>query len=449
MHISKITALIGLLLLTSATAYVGLDIKRIKSISTERQQIVEDRVDMRHVRFGLFNEDSWKSNLGPLIDERLSDFEIPAEAKAGIQDYVEDYLYQFYDQEIASGKIVDQFISADKGQQQPIKFMGVTLDIDINDIIKKELTKYLETANLRGQIPGIAQNVSSELGKNEEQIKAYLKAEIERLADISGADQWKHPLLTSFKETYDCNSLEECVAESTSRIDTLEDEEQKLRDKILIIVIVILLGLILPLLIWKSTWWRWVTVPIGTVLALVLLWPALTMPMIDILAELPQVRLNLLGADIIYGDQVLFYQSKSILEVVQLLLETSQWDSRMVGYLILAFSILFPIVKTICTIISTYIGKKDDLFFKAASYLGKWSMADVFVVALFMAYIGFNGMITGQMNQFAGSGSGYDITTYDETTLRPGALFFAGFVLVSLIISTTLVYFKKREGKIE
>ena len=29
--------------------------------------------------------------------------------------------------------------------------------------------------------------------------------------------------------------------------------------------------------------------------------------------------------------------------------------------------------------------------------LGKWSMADVMVVAIFMAYVGFNGMIASQL----------------------------------------------------
>ena len=36
---------------------------------------------------------------------------------------------------------------------------------------------------------------------------------------------------------------------------------------------------------------------------------------------------------------------------------------------------------------------------------GKWSMADVMVVAIFMAYIGFNGIITSQFGQFSSARS--------------------------------------------
>ena len=444
MQISKITSILALIVCLALSAYIGKQIIEIKTAGQKRQAMIIDRVDMRHVRFGLFNEDSWKSKFGPLIDQRLEEFEIPLEAKEGIEQYVREYLYSFYDDQIASGKIVDQFLQKSDGKNEPIKFMGVTLDIDINSIIKKELTNYLKKADLRGQIPGIAKQVSRELGKNEDQIKAYLKTEIERLADIQGADLYKHPMLGTFSDRYGCLTIDDCIALVDAEIKVLEAEETSKRNLILLLSGLLILLIVLPLFFFKEQWWKWVTVPIGTVLALLYLWPALTMPMIDILAELPKVTLNLLGSTIRYGDQVLFYQSKSILEVVDLLLDTSNWDSQLVGYLILAFSIIFPIIKTICTIISTYVGKKNDLFFKAAAYLGKWSMADVFVVALFMAYIGFNGMLGAQMNQFAGSGSGYSVTTYDETVLRPGALFFAGFVLISLIVSTLLVYFKKR-----
>ncbi|WP_317172408.1 paraquat-inducible protein A, partial [Salinimicrobium oceani] len=70
------------------------------------------------------------------------------------------------------------------------------------------------------------------------------------------------------------------------------------------------------------------------------------------------------------------------------------------GILILVFSILFPVAKLVSTQIflggSERVRKNKILkFFTFKS--GKWSMADVYVIAIFMAYIGFQGILDNQL----------------------------------------------------
>ena len=48
---------------------------------------------------------------------------------------------------------------------------------------------------------------------------------------------------------------------------------------------------------------------------------------------------------------------------------------------------------------------------------GKWSMADVMVVAIFMTYIGFNGIITSQLVQLSSSAPKLEILTTNGTSL--------------------------------
>jgi len=47
-------------------------------------------------------------------------------------------------------------------------------------------------------------------------------------------------------------------------------------------------------------------------------------------------------------------------------------------------------------------------------------MADVMVVAMFMTYIGFNGIITNQLGQLSSSAPELEILTTNGTSLQPG-----------------------------
>jgi hypothetical protein len=112
-----------------------------------------------------------------------------------------------------------------------------------------------------------------------------------------------------------------------------------------------------------------------------------------------------------------------------------------VGVLILAFSILFPIGKLIATQVYL-LGKDSWKNQKVIQYFafksGKWSMADVNVVAIFMAYIGFKGILDSQLSQMDIKTESLVSVSTNETTLQPGFILFVSFVLFSLILSEIL-----------
>ena len=108
----------------------------------------------------------------------------------------------------------------------------------------------------------------------------------------------------------------------------------------------------------------------------------------------------LMGEDISFHDQVIFFQSKSIVDVVRILIQTGKYDSAFVGILILLFRIIFPIGKLLST--GLYLlGNLKLRHYRLIKFFafksGKWSMADVMVIAIFMAYIGFRGILDSQM----------------------------------------------------
>jgi hypothetical protein len=62
-------------------------------------------------------------------------------------------------------------------------------------------------------------------------------------------------------------------------------------------------------------------------------------------------------------------------------------------------------------------------------------MADVMVVAIFMAYIGFNGIITSQFGQLSSAGQELVILTTNGTSLQPGYYLFLTYTLLALFLS--------------
>ena len=180
---------------------------------------------------------------------------------------------------------------------------------------------------------------------------------------------------------------------------------------------------------------------VSVLLALLVLCVGLTTPMIEIDARIKEMSFQLIGEPISFHDQVIFFQSKSIVDVVRILLETGKFDSAAVGLLILIFSIVFPIGKLLATKIyllgnQRWRNNKVVQFF--AFKAGKWSMADVNVVAIFMAYIGFKGILDSQLAHLNMKTDSLASISTNETSLQPGFILFVSFVLFGLILSVIL-----------
>ena len=138
---------------------------------------------------------------------------------------------------------------------------------------------------------------------------------------------------------------------------------------------------------------------LGTLL--ILLYAGVTSPMIDMVAKISKFSFVLLGHPVEFENQIVYFQSKSILDVFWILMADPDAQMKFVGVLLILFSIVFPLTKIVLSIFYYYNvrGCRNSWwvdFFVLKS--GKWSMTDVQIVAIMMAYIGFNGMVTSQFN---------------------------------------------------
>ena len=138
-------------------------------------------------------------------------------------------------------------------------------------------------------------------------------------------------------------------------------------------------------------------------------------------ADFPLVSsgiLELISFDVTFeGRMYYFYQSKSIMGLIKMLLFQGNF---FVGISIFIFSLLLPITKLFCSFTQLFSVKLSNnrIVLFIVNYLGKWSMADVFVVALFLGYFSFVNMNVGI-----------------ETQTKPlfGLYCFAAYVFLSLL----------------
>jgi hypothetical protein len=178
----------------------------------------------------------------------------------------------------------------------------------------------------------------------------------------------------------------------------------------------------------------------------VLLAAGIFLPMIEIDARIDEMSFTLLGEPVSFTDQVLYFKSKSILEVVRLMLTQGKWDVFGVGVLVLMFSVLFPVTKLCSSMIYVFNTRlRTSKFIRFMVFrTGKWSMADVMVIAIFMSYIGFSGILTEQLSQLEGLTRSLDILTTNKSSLQVGFFLFTSFAILSLLVSHRLQY-KKAE----
>ena len=130
----------------------------------------------------------------------------------------------------------------------------------------------------------------------------------------------------------------------------------------------------------------------------------------------------------------------SIMGTVQELLND---DRIFVAVLIFSFSVLIPLAKT-SLIIAVYFANNSEFqrkITKLVAIIGKWSMADVFVVAIFLAVLSTNHGQTAQQNQlsFFGMSLDFEISTQTLSNVGMGFYYFVAYCLVSLIGSQLML----------
>ncbi len=186
---------------------------------------------------------------------------------------------------------------------------------------------------------------------------------------------------------------------------------------------------------------------------IILLVTSVATPMIDMEAKITHMSFVLLGHTIRFDNQVLYFQSKSLLDVFWIMVTDSKIQMKLVGCLLITFSIVFPISKMTSSAFyyfNCHHARNNWVIKFFVFKSGKWSMADVMVMAIFIAYIGFSGIVTSQLNQLdqlKEPSRNLTILTTNATSLQPGFYLFLTYSILAMFFPQKLENNKENTPK--
>jgi hypothetical protein len=165
-------------------------------------------------------------------------------------------------------------------------------------------------------------------------------------------------------------------------------------------------------------------------------------PMLEVEVRISRLDATLLGSPVEFREQSLYYRSKTVLEVSRSLIEMHRPAMSLVAVLVILFSVVFPALKMLALGVSLFrpsLLRTSRIVKLLALELSKWSMADVMVLAIFMSFVAFNGIIESAMGGLRQVGAVQQLVIpTNSSTILPGYYLFIGFCVASIYLSKRL-----------
>ncbi len=407
--------IISFILFVSISA-LGLDIyQKSRKLQTTKAQYAE----VNNFSYGLFSIDEWKTQLTQIVSDEISDLSFKGSTGATLKNHLEKQLAILIDK--IALRIKRQNYKTTEGW-----FRQSFIDsfVDVNEIKKG--------------IPEYANAMMKELAspRTERELKGLLKNRVDAYMSDT-FDEQDDALRVALVAKFGAGDEDKAKTVLQKKLDKGETSGRK--------EAWMMIGLSIALFILLGFPRKPLSPPeyfLLTLTLFVLMFVGVTTPMIDMEARISELSFVLMDHPVTFKDQVLFFQSKSILDVFHIMIVHKELQMKLVGVLLVTFSVIFPLFKLLSTMAYYYDycsarSKKLVQFFVLHS--GKWSMADVLVVAIFMAYIGFNGIINSQLKniQEAG-GQSLGILTTNGTQLQPGYYVFLTYAVLAMFLSNFL-----------
>lgn len=409
----------GLLFLASIFAAY----KIYKSEQTLRQY-KSDVVELSHIEYGLLNVDTWENLLADVIVSKLDDFDSGETDKSEMKKSVGVLLKTLIDdyEKVVQKKNSGELFGSLKNSLYASAFADIKKDIPM---LTDKVMTFLDVSN------------------NKVGIKEYIVLQLKKYTKNS-FPKTDYTNVNNIVEKYEGSSQKDTVTIIKQKVDQLKNDTNLYLIFLTLTFLCFSVALIALKNISKTEYY------ISILFSFLLLFLGVTLPMIEIDARISEISFTFLEENISFTNQVLFYKSKSIYEVVTLMMAQQKFDLMAVGILIFLFSVLFPVFKLLST--SVYLMssklKKNKIIRFFIFKTGKWSMADVFVIAIIMAFIGFEGIISEQLNQLSTLGESIDILTTNNSSILFGFYAFTAFVIVSLLLSQKIHNSISKKGNI-
>lgn len=422
-----IKKLIFSLFLTGLVIATGYTCETVYRLSQERARLKEDISKVNDVMFGVMSVNLWESEIRGIAEKQIEDFKLTKEQDSLIRVAIDEVL-------VGVIKRTDKVIQDDDGTV--LKFIrkhAVNLFFDVEDFQK----------NVPDLTDAIMKKITSEDGK--ERLKLLVLSKIDELAE-STYDSTKVERYNKYLNKYGVESKEEFNRVTTTKVDAYHTA---VFNNALFPIGIAFVFVLLWIIFSSNEELKYILLSFSILFGAVILLTGVASPMIEIDARFREMNFFLLGENIEFSNQYIFYRSKSIFEIVSLMMSTGKIDSMVVAFMIFSFSVLLPFMKLTSMLIFLVSERyRKNSFARWMTFRsGKWSMADVMIVAIFMAYVAFQGILDNQLEGLNQNSDTLTAITTNHTALQPGFYVFVTYVVFSILLSSYLGNSLAREGK--
>ena len=383
----------------------------------QRRNLRTDLAELEHVRYGLLSADQWRSIIGPILNAQVDKLDLASQSK-NLRPMVEHSLNDLLDnirQQMSTPKPANS--KAPAGLSAPPMLVNMIIN------------------SLRPHVPEYTDVVLAELAKPQNQ-KAFKESVRTVLTDavnntFSTTDMSTY---SAILRRYGCSTASACEPMLEERI---HKSDAQLRTDYLIVLAAAALAFLL-LTVRQPSLSR-TAVVILMLFCITMLVGGVLSPMLEVEVRITRLDATLLGSPIEFHEQSLYYRSKTVLEVFQSLIEMHRPAMSLVAVLVLLFSVVFPTLKMLAlcaSLVRPSLLRTSRIVRLLALELSKWSMADVMVLAIFMSFVAFNGVIESGMSGIRAEPAVQQLVIpTDASTILPGYYLFVGFCVASIYLS--------------
>jgi Paraquat-inducible protein A len=382
-----------------------------------RRDFRTDLAELEHVRYGILSADQWRAIIGPILNAQVDKLDLKGQSK-NLRPMIEHSLNSLLDN-------IKQNMSAPK----PANSKALTAPPMVVGMI---------IASLRPHVPEYTTLVLAELAKPQNQ--KILRESVRSVMTDAVKNTFSTVDMTAYSailKRYGCSTGPACEETLRNRI---RESDAQLNNDYLIVLASAALGFIL-LAVGRPALSR-AAVVVLMLFCIVMLIGGVLSPMLEVEVRITRLDATLLGSPIEFREQSLYYRSKTVLEVSRSLLEMHRPEMSVVAVLVVLFSVVFPALKMLALTASLFrpsLLRSSRIVRLLAFQLSKWSMADVMVLAIFMSFVAFNGVIESGIGAMRTVPAVQQLVIpTNSSTILPGYYLFVGFCLASIYLSKKL-----------
>lgn len=382
--------------------------------SIENQARKNDYAEINNIKYGLFSINQWKQQLSDIINAEVAEFD-PAENKETLKPLIEAQLTKLIE-------AVDQRMQAKnkKSFKGRMKQAFINTFVDMKEV-KEGVPQYADEIIKVMQKPKTKKNL-------KELVLDKVENYFEKTFEEQDLSQVEH-IMTKYG-----------AADMQQAKETIDREIALSHEKILHLSWALIAVAVL-IFAYAGISREFLRSPqyISMVLILfVLLLCGVTTPMIDLEAKISEMSFVLMDHPVKFLNQILYFQTKSVLDVFWIMVTHADIQMKIVGILMVMFSVVFPVAKLSASLLFYYdhwSARKSKVINFLVHKSGKWSMTDVMIIAIFMAYIGFNGVISSQFGKLHSGQEEIVLLTTNGTSLQPGFYLFLAYTMLAMFLS--------------